>query len=116
MITYKILNEGELFCTNLNFNLDSDKNEKLIGDPGQKDEDAVKQLNIKLTLIKDEYRVIFNQLCEQRKYNKQQFARAIYFASYYNKRNDEYNTYVGKFFMRDSRRDMDKFEDAWLQN
>ena len=42
MITYKILNEGELFCTNLNFNLDSDRLEKLIGDPGQKDEDAVK--------------------------------------------------------------------------
>lgn len=34
MVTFKILNEGELFCTNLNFNLDSDKQEKLIGDPG----------------------------------------------------------------------------------
>ncbi len=34
MVTFKILNEGELFCTNLNFNLDSDRQEKLIGDPG----------------------------------------------------------------------------------
>lgn len=70
MVTFKILNEGELFCTNLNFNLDSDKQEKLIGDPGQKDEDAVKQLNTKLTLIKEEYRLLFNQLSEARKYNK----------------------------------------------
>lgn len=113
MVTFKILNEGELFCTNLNFNLDSDKQEKLIGDPGQKDEDAVKQLNTKLTLIKEEYRLLFNQLSEARKYNKQQFARAIYFAAYYNKRNDEFNSYVGRFFMRDGRRDIDKFEDIW---
>jgi hypothetical protein len=56
MITYKIMNEGELYCTNLNFNLDSDRLEKLIGDPGQKDEDAVKQLNTKLKLLIDEYR------------------------------------------------------------
>jgi hypothetical protein len=56
MITYKILNEGELFCTNLNFNLDSDRMEKLIGDPGAKDEDAVKQLNTKLKLLIEEFR------------------------------------------------------------
>lgn len=42
MVTFKIMNEGELFCTNLNFNLDDDRHEKLIGDPGTKDEDAVK--------------------------------------------------------------------------
>ena len=70
MITYKILNEGELFCTNLNFNLDSDRLEKLIGDPGQKDEDAVKQLNTKLKLLIDEYRSKFVQVCDIRKYNR----------------------------------------------
>jgi hypothetical protein len=48
MVYYKILNEGELYCTNLNFNLDDDKFSKIIGDPGQKDEDAVKALNQKL--------------------------------------------------------------------
>lgn len=45
MVQYKILNEGELFCTNLNFNLDDERFSKIIGDPGQKDEDAVKSLN-----------------------------------------------------------------------
>jgi len=34
MVSFKIMNEGELFCTNLNFNLDDDRHEKLIGDPG----------------------------------------------------------------------------------
>ena len=48
MVQYKILNEGELFCTNLNFSLDDEKHSKIIGDPGQKDEDAVKALNLKI--------------------------------------------------------------------
>lgn len=51
MVTFKIMNEGELFCTNLNFNLDDERHEKLIGDPGTKDEDAVKQLNTKLSVL-----------------------------------------------------------------
>lgn len=34
MIQYKILNEGELYCTNLEYNLEDDKQSKLIGDPG----------------------------------------------------------------------------------
>lgn len=45
-----------------------------------------------------------------RKYNITMFAKAVYFASYYNKRCDEYNSYVGRFFMKDARRDLDKFE------
>lgn len=114
MITFKIMNEGELFCTNLNFNLDDEKHEKLIGDPGTKDEDAVKQLNTKLTLLIQEYRIKFRHVIETRKYNRQSFARAVYFASYYNKHNAEYNNYIGRFFMKDSRRDIDKFEAFWM--
>ncbi len=34
MMQYRILNEGELFCTSLTFNLDDDNHGKLIGDPG----------------------------------------------------------------------------------
>lgn len=34
MVQYKILNEGELYCTNLEYNLEDDKQSKLIGDPG----------------------------------------------------------------------------------
>jgi hypothetical protein len=114
MITFKIMNEGELFCTNLNFNLDDEKHDKLIGDPGTKDEDAVKQLNTKLNVLIQEYRYKFKQILELRKYNRQSFARAIFFASYYNKKNEDYNSYVGRFFMRDDRRDIDKFEANWL--
>jgi hypothetical protein len=114
MITFKIMNEGELFCTNLNFNLDDEKHDKLIGDPGTKDEDAVKQLNTKLTLLKDEYRAKFKQIVELRKYNRNSFAKAVYFATYYNKRNDDYNAYVGRFFLRDTRRDIERFEAIWI--
>ena len=114
MVTFKIMNEGELFCTNLNFNLDDDRHQKLIGDPGTKDEDAVKQLNTKLQLIIAEYRQKFYALAELRKYHRVMFARALYFSCYYNKRNDDYNSYVGRFFLADSRRDIDKFEALWL--
>ncbi len=57
-----------------------------------------------------EYRQKFKNIIELRKYNRSSFAKAIYFASYYNKRNDHYNSYVGKFFLKDARRDIDKFE------
>ena len=56
MVTFKIMNEGELFCTNLVFSLDDEKHDKLIGDPGTKDEDAVKQLNTKLSILIHEFR------------------------------------------------------------
>lgn len=45
MVYYKILNEGELFCTNLVYNLEDEHFSKNIGDPCSKDEDAVKALN-----------------------------------------------------------------------
>lgn len=48
MVQYRILNEGELFCTNLSFNLEDENLSKMIGDPGNKDEDAVKALNNKI--------------------------------------------------------------------
>lgn len=51
MAQYKILNEGELFCTNLIFDLDDEDQRKLIGDPGKKDEDAVKALNQRLKML-----------------------------------------------------------------
>ena len=114
MVTFKIMNEGELFCNNLNFNLDDERQAKLIGDPGTKDEDAVKQLNTKLQILKDEYRLKFKHIVEMRKYNRAHFAKAIYFATYYNKRNDDYNGYVGRFFLRDTRRDIEKFEAHWI--
>ncbi len=93
--------------------MDSERLEKLIGDPGQKDEDAVKQLNTKIKLLMDEYRHRFNQICDVRKYNKALFAKSIYFATYYNKRNRDFDEYVGRFFLRDSRRDIDKFAELW---
>ncbi len=55
MVSHKILNEGELFCTNLMFNLDDESHTKLIGDPGQKDDDAVKALNMKIKQLMEEY-------------------------------------------------------------
>ena len=74
----------------------------------------MKQLNTKLQILKDEYRLKFKHIVEMRKYNRAHFAKAIYFATYYNKRNDDYNGYVGRFFLRDTRRDIEKFEAHWI--
>lgn len=112
MVTFKIMNEGELFCTSLNFNLDNDSHEKLIGDPGTKDEDAVKQLNNKLDVLIKEYKLKFRQVQEMRKYNLQSFARAVYFSTYYNRRNKEYNDYVGEYFYK-GKRDIENFDRIW---
>jgi hypothetical protein len=87
MMSYKILNEGELFCTNLAFNLDDENHGKLIGDPGQKDEDAVKALNMKIKQLMEEYQVKMRQMLETKKYSRMDFAKAIYFTAYYNPEN-----------------------------
>ena len=50
-----------------------------------------------------------------RKYNRAMFAKAIFFASYYNRRCEDYYQYVGRFFMRDTRKDLEKFESVWRQ-
>jgi hypothetical protein len=60
---------------------------KLIGDPGQKDEDAVKALNAKLKEIQDKYTNLKDELIFKRRYKPIDFAKAIYFASYYNRYN-----------------------------
>ena len=90
MVQYKILNEGELYCTNLEYNLDSDKQSKLIGDPGQKGEDSVKAINAKLKELQEKYSKLKDQLVEQRRYSPIGFAKAIYFASYYNPSNSAF--------------------------
>lgn len=107
MISYKILNEGELYCTNLNFNLDDENFQKLIGDPGQKDEDAVKSLNTKIKLLQDSFISKIQDICSRRKFNKQDFSKAIYFTAYYNNKNADCYNYSSKYFIRGSRRYMD---------
>lgn len=75
----------------------------------------MKQLNAKLQVLMQEYRLKFNQTVDLRKYNRVSFAKAVYFSSYYNKRNPEFNSYVGRFFLADPKRDIDKFEARWIQ-
>lgn len=87
MVQYKILNEGELFCTNLEFNLDDEKNSKFIGDPGKKGEDSVMAINAKLKELQEKYSVEKKELISSRGYNSLNFAKAIYFAAYYNSEN-----------------------------
>ena len=99
MVSYKILNEGELFCTNLAFNLDDEQHTKLIGDPGQKDEDAVKALNMKIKLLMEEYQTKMRIMLENRQYHRIDFAKAIYFTAYYNPDNHFFMRYCGRFFV-----------------
>ncbi len=99
MIFFKILNEGELFCTTLTFNLEDENNGNLIGDKTLKDEDAVKALNKKLDEIIRTYKSVFERLCDQEKINKHTLARALYFATYYNRENYPYNSYLSQFWM-----------------
>ena len=99
MQQYKILNEGELFCTTLLYNLDDENHSKIIGDPGNKDEDAVNALNKKLKDVQEKYsdklRIMFDQ---NKAVNKEDFAKAVYFASYYNKKNEDFDSYMAKYF------------------
>ena len=93
MVQYKILNEGELYCTNLEYNLEDDKQSKLIGDPGQKGEDSVKAINAKLKEMQEKFSKLKDSLSNQKNFNPKGFAIAIYFASYYNPENAGFEHY-----------------------
>ena len=99
MLDYKIMNEGELFCTTLSFNLDDDKNSKIIGDPGKKTEDAVLALNKNLQEIIDKYKNRFEKLWTKLNCSPRHLAQAVYFATYFNIRNPQYEYYVGRFWL-----------------
>lgn len=62
MVQYTIANESELFCTHLTFSLSDDTFNKRIGDPGNKDEDAVKALNLRLQEYIKIFRLEFEEL------------------------------------------------------
>ena len=59
MVTHRIFNEGELFCTTLTFDLSDDKLSKVTGDNMMKDEEAVIQLNKRINEISKLYKDIF---------------------------------------------------------
>ena len=100
MVHYRILNEGELFCTNLNFNMEDENLSKMIGDPGNKDEDAVKSLNNKIKELQDEHIHKLNSYLKLSKTNGKDFAKAIYFASYYNRGNFHFQNYFQRWFSK----------------
>lgn len=85
MIQYNISNEGELYCTTLNFSMADDKFSKIIGDPGKKDEDAVESINSRVKELQAEYVKRFRQLQEEYKaVEATDLAKAVYFSAYYN--------------------------------
>ncbi len=99
MVQYKILNEGELYCTNLEYNLEDDKQSKLIGDPGQKGEDSVKAINAKLKEMQEKYSKLKDSLTSSKNFNPIGFAKAIYFASYYNPSNHLFQYYGSSYIL-----------------
>ncbi|TNV86912.1 hypothetical protein FGO68_gene10314 [Halteria grandinella] len=127
MVQYKILNEGELFCTNLSFNLEDENLSKMIGDPGNKDEDAVKALNNKIKELQDSYIAKMNDFIKRKRVEGKDLARAIYFAAYFNKNNAEYADFIFKCWMisrdeptpslenRQILNDIQKFKNKWIE-
>lgn len=72
---------------------------KMIGDPGNKDEDAVKALNNKIKELQDSYIAKMNDFIKRKRVEGKELARAIYFAAYFNKNNAEYADFIFKCWM-----------------
>lgn len=115
MVQYKILNEGELYCTNLEYNLEDDKQSKLIGDPGQKGEDSVKAINAKLKEMQEKYSKLKDSLISAKRCNPIGFAKAVYFASYYNPDNYAFRSYRDPYVL-DNRTYFVQFHTKWNTN
>mmetsp|Transcript_45998 Transcript_45998/g.33760 ORF Transcript_45998/g.33760 Transcript_45998/m.33760 type:complete len:111 (-) Transcript_45998:246-578(-) len=90
MYENSIVNEGELFCSNLSFRGNGEVGQKYVGDPSKKEEDVVALLNTKLENMRKKYLTIFK---EEGKGHEGDYAKALYFATYYDKENNEYHAY-----------------------
>jgi hypothetical protein len=93
MIRYRIGSEAEIFTTKLAFNLGDENFSKYIGDPGCKDEDAEKAMNTRMEELIRFYRKEFETLVKKDG-TEHDWARAVYFATYYHVDNRDYSYFV----------------------
>jgi hypothetical protein len=95
MFDFIITNEAELFCSDLSFKMNDDTGSKYIGDPSSKPDDSVNKLNIRLTEIRKRYESIMLEMDDFKTSddNKKLIAQAIYFATYYHPKNEDFNEY-----------------------
>ncbi|CDW74505.1 rna-directed rna polymerase [Stylonychia lemnae] len=93
MVMYNIAHESELFCTNLTFSLNDENMDKIVGDPGQKDEDAVRALNHRLQEYLTQYKNEFQKCIKDLECVPGIFAKAVYYATYYNEDNIPYQQF-----------------------
>ncbi|CDW76328.1 rna-dependent rna polymerase [Stylonychia lemnae] len=94
MSEYNIAQESELYCTTLSYSLSDDNMDKFIGDPGNKDEDAVKALNQKLQAMIKQFKLIFQNAAQSQSSSYSDYAKAVYFSAYYNSKNHRIDHYV----------------------
>ncbi len=66
LIRYKILNEGELFCSDFKYRFSDDKQNDYIGALGKSDEDLVRDISQELDDIIKKYRKLFDDHSNRR--------------------------------------------------
>ena len=65
LIRYKILNEGELFCSDFKYRFSDDKQNDYIGALGKSDEDLVRDISQEIDEIIKKYKKLFEKYCAE---------------------------------------------------
>ncbi len=99
MVQYKILTEGELYCTTLADNLG---------------EDSVNSINAKIKEVQENYSEKIKGFTASRKYKSLDYAKAIYFSAYYNNENTDFFDYVASY-SHNTKLDIFKFHDKYMK-
>lgn len=84
LVRYKIINEGELFCSDFKYRFSDSRGYDYIGALGKSNEDAVNEISTELATMIRHYKEVFREVCHNDKETLYTSARLLYFAAYFN--------------------------------
>ena len=96
LITYKLVNEGELFCSDFKYRFTDQKSRDFMGFLGKSNEDTLHDIQIELDRIIKLYRDIFNKYVSEISYSidkkttfKTEISKSLYMISYLHHENEQ---------------------------
>ena len=95
LIPYKLINEGELFCSDFKYRFSDAKTQDYMGVVGKSSEDTMNDIQEMLNQIINKYRKEYLEFCDEKVGEKKKggfiknMSRALYFVSYLEIENQE---------------------------
>ena len=117
LIQYKLVNEGELFCSDFKYRFTDQKSRDFMGFLGKSNEETLEDIHKQLDKIIKVYRAIFNQYVQEKTQNvekkdkfKKEISKTLYMVSYLHHLNEQSQDIKQRFEETDHKKN---FNNLW---